>query len=188
MINRPAFYASIRASLFNTLKQSQVYGIDAVLNEWEAQGLTDLRWLAYMLATTYHETARTMQAIEEYGKGKGRAYGRKIKMDRTTYDKPDQLYYGRGLVQLTWYENYKHFGDLLNIDLLNKPSLALDLKTAIDIMFLGMKTGLFTGIGLPKYFNDTTEDYIGARKIINGKDKAELIAGYAHKFLAGLLL
>ncbi len=29
-----------------------------------------------MLATVYHETAKTMQPIEEYGRGVGRDYGK----------------------------------------------------------------------------------------------------------------
>lgn len=71
MLNRKHFYDSVRESLFGgTLLQQQVAGMEAILREWEAQQLTDRRWLAYMLGTTYHETAKTMQPIEEYGKGK----------------------------------------------------------------------------------------------------------------------
>ncbi|TOE35570.1 hypothetical protein CGJ43_25525, partial [Vibrio parahaemolyticus] len=58
-----------------------------------------LQYLAYVLATTYHETGHTMKPIEEWGKGQGRPYG-----------EPDpetgQTYYGRGYVQLTWLANY----------------------------------------------------------------------------------
>jgi putative chitinase len=36
------------------------------------------------------------------------------------------------------------------------------------------------------YFNDVTDDPVGARKIINGTDKAELIAGYHRGFLIDL--
>ncbi len=44
----------------------------AILNYWEANyAKKDDRWLAYMFATAHHETDRKIQAIEEYGKGKG---------------------------------------------------------------------------------------------------------------------
>lgn len=181
-INRKQFFNKIRP-IFGKLTVSQVEGVSTILNEWEASGLTDLRWLAYMLATTYHETARTMQAIEEYGKGKGRSYG-----------KPEtngQVYYGRGLVQITWGYNYKKMGKILGIQLYDHPELALDLQIAVKIMFEGMTTGKsfagdFTGKHLGNYFNKTKEDWINARRIINGLDKAQLIAGYAKQFYAAL--
>lgn len=192
MINRDGFYWSIRGGLFKTgLKQKQVEGINAILDRWEASGLTDLRWLAYMLATTYHETAKTMQPIEEYGKGQGYRYGKKIKRSGIPYTLPDKLYYGRGYVQLTWYENYETMGRLLGLDLLNNPELALHPNIASQIMFEGMTKGNsnfgdFTGKSLEHYFNDKKEDWVNARRIINGTDKAELIAGYGRKFFNAL--
>ena len=183
MIGRAAFYKSIRP-LFGKLKQSHVDGMDAVLTAWETSGLTDLRWLSYMLATDYHETAATMQAIEEYGKGKSREYG-------VPHPKTGKIYYGRGLVQLTWYANYLKMGKLLGIDLVNKPELALQMDIAVQIMFEGMTTGKsfagdFTGKHLGNYFNKTTDDPFNARRIINGTDKAKLIVGYYEKFKTAL--
>lgn len=193
MINRTNFYELIRGpkKLFTTLTTSQVEGMEAILDYWELEGHTDLRWLAYMLATVYHETAKTMQAIEEYGKGKNRPYGRKLKMSGRAYTLPNKIYFGRGLVQLTWYENYDLMGKILGIDLLNEPELALDLGISIKIMFEGMLKGKslrgdFTGVSLEKYFNSTTEDWKNARRIINGLDKADLIADYAKTFYKAL--
>lgn len=187
-INRTRFYQKVRQDFFNgKLSQLQVEGFEAILNEWEEKGLTDLRWLSYMLATCYHETAKTMQPIEEYGKGKGRAYGRPIN---------GHIYYGRGYCQLTWLKNYKTFADLLNVDLVNHPEMALDCDIATQILFEGMIKGLFTGRKLADYFTpialikqiDHDEKcWINARKIINGLDKAELVAGYAKKFYANCL-
>jgi hypothetical protein len=192
MINRDKFYSVIRSTIFKTgLKQTQVEGINSILERWEASHLLDLRWLAYMFATVYHETAKTMQPIEEYGKGKGYKYGKKIKRSGIQYTLPDKIYYGRGYVQLTWYENYETMGRLLGIDLLNNPELALVPETAAQIMFEGMTKGNshfgdFTGKSLENYFNDKTEDWVNARRIINGTDKAELIAGYGKNFYAAL--
>lgn len=192
MIDRKHFFDTVRESLFDgSMNQGQVHGMEAILREWEARGLTDLRWLAYMLATTYHETAKTMQPIEEFGNGKGYRYGKKIKRSGIAYKTPDKIYYGRGYVQLTWYENYQTMGRLLGIDLLGNPELALRPDIASKIMFEGMTMGNshfgdFTGKSLENYFNDTKEDWVNARKIINGLDKAALIAGYGKKFMAGL--
>jgi hypothetical protein len=45
-----------------------------------------------------------------------------------------------------------------------------------------MIAGSYTGRRLSHYINPTKEDWVGARRIINGTDKAGLIAGYARRF------
>jgi putative chitinase len=192
MINRKYFFDNVRDTLFNgSMSKEQVEGMSAILDKWEAQQLIDLRWLAYMLATAFHETAKTMQPIEEYGKGKSYRYGKKIKRSGIAYTLPDKLYYGRGYVQLTWFENYETMGRLLGVDLLNNPELALHPNIAAEIMFEGMTKGNshfgdFTGKSLENYFNDKKEDWVNARRIINGTDCADLIAGYGKKFYRAL--
>ena len=161
---------------FGSLSQRQVDGLNALLREIGSDTtIDDIRWFAYMIATAYHETAHTFQPIEEIGRGRGRPYGM-----------PDpitgQVYYGRGLVQLTWKRNYQKFGDLLGLDLVNDPALALQPGTAYKVLSLGMTRGLFTGKKLADYINDGDSDYVDARRIINGLDRARLIAGYAAKF------
>ena len=117
MINRKFFFDHVRCHLFDgKLRQSHVDGFNAILAEWERKyAKKDDRWLAYMLATTHHETDRTMQPIEEYGKGKGRTYG---VADSVT----GHTYYGRGFVQLTWKSNYQSMGKKLKVDLVNRES------------------------------------------------------------------
>lgn len=41
---------------------------------------------------------------------------------------------------------------------------------------------LFTGVGLPRYIRGSRCDYVNARRIVNGTDRASLIAGYAKEF------
>lgn len=66
-MDRAKFFAGLRSALFGgKLAQGQVDGIIAILDAWQASQMKDLRWLAYMLATAYHETARTVQPIAEY--------------------------------------------------------------------------------------------------------------------------
>ncbi len=182
MIQREKFYQLIRAGatpLFRTLNTKQVAGFEDIFLEWDKSKNKDIRQLAYMLATAYHETAATMQPIEEFGKGKKYKYG-----------VPDQrtglIYYGRGLVQITWYDNYLKFEKLLDIPLTTKPELACVPATAIQIMFIGMTKGLFTGKKLSDYINEKTCDFVNARRIINGIDCAEKIAKHAEQYLTAL--
>ena len=113
--------------------------------------------------------------------------GKKIKYNRQPYDYPDKIYYGRGDVQLTWYENYELMGKLLNIPLLEQPELALSPEISARIMIEGMTKGAsnrgdFTGVSLENYFNATKDDPINARRIINSLDQANKIAGYYDRF------
>lgn len=188
-LNRKIFFDQIKVPLLFSkgLRQSQVDGINAILDEWERQKHTDLRWLAYMFATAYHETGREMQAVEENGKGHGRKYGQRMKHSGVFYRNVMHIFYGRGLVQLTWYENYELMGRLLGVDLINHPELACRLDFAVKILFEGMlrgssSVGDFTGRCLEQYFNERFEDWVGARKIINGTDCAEKIAEYGKTF------
>lgn len=187
-IDKLKFYKGLREQGFvGKLSQNQVNSIDYILNYWDQKGYKDLRWLAYMFATIHHETAATYLPIEEYGKGKGRPYGKKLKRSGVAYINPNKIYYGRGYVQLTWFENYELMGRLIGEDLLNNPELMLLVPEATKVMFEGMTKGAssfgdFTGKCLEIYFNDKVEDPINVRRIINGKDKAKLIAGYYEKF------
>ena len=177
-IDRGIFFIQIR-SLFGRMSQSQVEGLNSLL---DAVGGCLINEAAYMLATAYHETAHTMQPIEEYGKGRRYDYGKRLKMSRKPYSDTLPIYYGRGYVQLTWYENYDKAGRLLKLDLLRQPELALQADVAAKIMREGMIEGWFTGKKLNDYVGLRTADYVGARRIINGTDKANLIAGYAVAF------
>ena len=167
MIDRKEFYSQLRATLVKGgLNQAQVDGFEAILDEWEKRNLQDLRWLAYIMATAWHETAQRMQPIEEFGRGRGKAYA--------------PTYYGRGFVQITWERNYAKLSDVIDVDLVTHPEKALEMDNAIRILFVGMIDGLFTGKALSDYF-DKNADWRGARAIVNGKDRAAEIAGYAQK-------
>lgn len=48
-------------------------------------------------------------------------------------------YYGRGLVQETWWENYHKDGKALGIDLVGNPDKALEFETSARILALRMK-------------------------------------------------
>lgn len=152
---------------------------------------TDERWIdprhvVYFLATCYHETAHTFAPIVERG---SREYFNKYEFRKNlgnTQPGDGYKYRGRGDVQITGRANYAKFGALLSIPLLDQPELALDPRHSYDIATIGMLQGLFTGRKLSHYINETQCSYVEARRIINGTDRAELIAGYA-KLIAPIL-
>jgi putative chitinase len=173
-MDRKGFFDSVRNGPFpGALNQKQVDGMNAILDEWDKRELTELSWLAYMLATAYHETAHTMQPIAEFGHGKGHKYGEPVN---------GKIYYGRGYVQLTWDFNYKKMGTLLGVDLLDDPDLAMQPDIAAAILFEGMIRGSFTGKKLSDFLGNGKRDFFNARTIVNGHDRAQDIAGYANKF------
>jgi hypothetical protein len=146
---------------------------------------------AYVLGTAYHETAHTMRPIYERG---GKSYfdkyepGTRIGARLGNIQPGDgYLFRGRGYVQLTGRTNYARAGKKLAIDLLRLPDLALVSANAAKIIVLGMVEGWFTGKKLADYITIANSDFTNARRIINGTDCADLIAGYAQQYDALLL-
>lgn len=146
--------------------------------------ISDIRWAAYMLATVQHECANRWQPIEEYGKGAGRPYGVPVRVQDVNGITYTNTYYGRGFVQLTWKLNYDKVGQAIGMEhgLVLHPEHALEPQTAYRIMSYGMRAGAFTGKKLSDYINDQQSDYLNARRIINGVDRAELVQSYAVAF------
>lgn len=193
-MNRDVFFKEVKP-LFGSFSQSQVDGLNSLLDAFKKRGVDNIKHQAYMLATTYHETAKTMQPIKEHG---GKAYF--MRMYDVTGSRPSLArangntavgdgakYYGRGYVQLTWKNNYKRAGVYLGVDLVANPDLALVPEYAAQIMCIGMMDGWFTGKKLGDYFTAQKTDWVNARRIINGTDKADTIAGYARAFYSALV-
>ncbi len=179
-----SFFDSVRAS-FGPLKQSQVDGFNVLLNA--TNGLP-VAWRAYILATAWHETAATMQPIIERGNrtyfdmyepssAKAKALGNTIKGDGYKFR-------GRGYVQITGRANYVKAGTIVGVDLAANPERALEPDIAAVVIVNGMTRGWFTGKKLSDY---PQGDFKNMRRVVNGNDKADLIAGYARKFEAALV-
>jgi putative chitinase len=182
MIDRKYFFDKVRASLFTgEMTTGQVVGLEALLTVWEEDFLDFPKsFLAYCLATAYHETGRKMQPVEEIGKGKSKKYGKPV-------GPYNHVYYGRGHVQLTWEDNYKKANTQLakydiGVDLHKEPHRALEDEISAYVLLDGSLHGWFTGKKLADYFGPDKDDPVNARKIINRLDKAETIAGYYRKF------
>lgn len=175
--DKAAFYKAIRGKLFGpTLDQPEVDGCEAVLNALPGLPLSHA---AYCLATAYHETNATMKPVRE-------AYWLSEEWRKTHLRY--WPWYGRGYPQLTWKVNYERADKELHLNgaLLANPDLAMDLPIAAKIMRLGMAGGWFTGRSLLSYLPSsglaTVKQFEDARRIINGTDRAHLVATYALTF------
>lgn len=174
-----------------TLDNDEVSGSSVIL---AAMAGSPISWCAYALATAWHETAFTMQPIKEGG---GPRYFTerydvtgsrpKLARDNGNINVGDGAkFFGRGYVQLTWRSNYRRAGAKLGVDLEGNPDMALRPEIASKIMRFGMVEGWFTGKSLksmlPQERTASAAQFIEARRIINGRDKAQQIAKYAGQF------
>ena len=128
---------------------------------------------AYVMATTFHETAHTFEPVREAFHLSENWRKRNLRY---------YPYYGRGYVQLTWDYNYERYQKILDQPLLSRPDLAMQPETSFNILVHGMKHGVFTGKKLSDYVNENRKRYDLARYVINGRDKRDLIAKYAEMF------
>ena len=172
-----AFFDHIRKPLFGRLSAKQVSGHEDIIKELKARGVP-LPEAAYVLATAYHETAKTMQPVRE-GLRASDAWRKK---NLRYYP-----WYGRGHVQLTWEENYRKADQKLGLGgaLVANPDLALDPEISAQVLVLGSVQGWFAGDKKGRHTlarhitTGTRAEYRQARRIINIMDKADLIAGHA---------
>ncbi|WP_343707733.1 CHAP domain-containing protein [Flavobacterium sp.] len=172
------------------------------MNEYYTQEkiTPQLEQVAYIIATVYTETFKTFKPIKESfwitnKRDREATYYRydpvlantderkEIAIKRGNTEEGDGAKYcGRGYVQLTWKNNYKKIKEKFGIDVVTYPDKALEPKLAVKIMIWGMNNGIFTGVSINKYINDSKIDYANARKVINGIDRKDEIAGKAQIF------
>jgi predicted chitinase len=153
-----------------------------ILGECQKQGVTDKAQIAYILATTVHESGAG-KFMEEFASGD--AYeGRGDLGNNQPGD--GKRYKGRGYVQITGRNNYSNWSQKLGLDLVGNPDLAKKPEIAARILVEGMKEGSFTGKKLSDYIGGGKQDFEGARHIVNGSDKAGTFAATAQKLLAAM--
>lgn len=199
-INRKHFFDYVRGHLFDgKLSVPQAAGLTAILDKWQAEHpADDDRRLAYMLGTAHHETGRTMQPVREtFATSDDQAITRLdaaytrgvLTWVKTPYwqkDAQGRSWLGRGFVQITHKANYEKMAAATGVDLVAHPERAMELPVALAIMFEGMRRGSFTGKKLADYFHGATEDWRAARRIINGVERADLVASYAKSYYAAI--
>jgi hypothetical protein len=182
------FFEAVRPLFGGALSQAQVDGFKIIFEAWRKVGSGNERDLAYILATAYHETARTMQPVRETrattdAKAKERLTKawKSGKLPRVKSDYWSGGWFGRGFVQLTHRENYVKAGKKLGVDLVSDPSKAMIPEVSALILVRGMQEGWFTGMKLAD-----AADFREARRVVNGTDCASQIAMYADAFLSAL--
>jgi len=200
-INKEFFLAEYKRAFGKTLSEQKKQNIFTITDAFESDPeMKSLRWLAYILATSMHESndtfapvvegywikpdAKRIAALYEYYRKNNPGALKTIFPNGRT----GTAFYGRGrVVQLTHSFNYrlaseKIYGDMR---LLNDPDMIIrDASCDLAVTFRGMLEGWFTGYRLGQFFPLSSDkaNWKSARKIINGLDKANLIAGYAMKF------
>jgi len=148
---------------------------------------TELRISAF-LATCAVESA-WFKATEEYGKGKGRYYG---KPDKVT----GKIYYGRGIIQLTHKKNYQAFTDYVkknwsdiyprtvdipseiafNADFVKRPELAAELFWAVE-----SACWFWQANNLNKYADKGVTGFFATQGITNKGSATKRALGYAER-------
>lgn len=191
-MDKRAFFDLCRSGVMGpTLDSGEVSGAEIIL---DAMAGAPISHCAYALSTAWHETAHTMQPIREMGGNRYLTRMYDINGDRpakarelgNTYPGDGVLFAGRGFVQLTGRSNYKKAAIKTGYPLEGNPDLAMRPDIAALIMRKGMEQGWFTGLTfdhfLPQHGNATAKQFFYARRIINGTDKAQMIADYAIAF------
>ena len=190
-----AFYDAVRPLFGGKLKQSQVDGLAVLL---DATAKQPLFYRAYLLATAQWETAHTMQPLREtLASSDASAVARlenawrkdQLKAVKTPYwrvDADGKSWFGRGYVQLTHKVNYQKASALTGVDLVADPSKAMVPAIAAKILVDGSVNGMFTKYRLADFLDGKTPDYVGARRVINGTNKAAEIAKLARTYEAAL--
>lgn len=151
--------------------------IEAIKSECKAQDIGLNTQIAYVLATVQWETAQKFKPVRE-------AFWKNEDWRKSHFKY--YPYYGRGYVQLTWKNNYQKYSQILGVDLVNNPDLAMDNNIALFVLVHGFKTGTFTGKKITDYITKSQTDFVNARRCINGTDRAHDIAQLAEKFLRNL--
>ena len=173
---------SIVSNLPRNQQNSARQHFPGIIAEAQRQGITNKDQLAYILATASHESG-SGKHMREFASG--RAYEGRRDLGNTQPG-DGQRFKGRGYVQITGRRNYEMWSRRLGIDLVNNPELASRPDIAAKILVQGMKEGTFTGRGLDRYINNSGTNFAGARRIVNGTDRAGHIGSIAQRLSYGI--
>ncbi|MGL5059765.1 MAG: peptidoglycan-binding protein [Microcoleus sp.] len=153
-----------------------------ILNRCLDNRVVDRGQIAYVFATAEHESffGRFMMELAD-----GWDYeGREDLGNTQPGDGP--RFKGRGFVQITGRRNYGIWSEKLGINLIDNPEKAALPEIAAIILVRGMRDGSFTGVGLSDFIVGNSRDFFNARRIVNGLDRADLIAQFAEFYFKAI--
>lgn len=157
--------------------------IPLILHECDASKVNSREQIAYILATAQHESLLGKYLTEL---SSGEQYEGRQDLGNT-HPGDGVRFKGRGYVQVTGRRNYIDWSKRLHLDLVENPKQAAEPTIAAKVLVRGMQLGTFTGKKLSDYFTSSKRDFVNARRIVNGLDRADLIAGYAKAFFSILV-
>lgn len=184
-MDRAFFFQTVRTA-FGPLKQTQVDGLNEILDLMERLPTGDVRFDAYFLATVKRECGDTWKPITEWGPVSyfnkyepgtriGKVLGNTVKGDGYRLR-------GHGYTQTTGRRNFIIVGTRLGLPLVDNPELLLVPENAYRASIVAMTEGLYTGKKVSDYLTPTKCDYLNLRRVINGLDRAQEIAANARVF------
>ena len=186
------FFTDADRNLFSPpLNDAQRGGMREVLDYWLTHHReSDPRWLAYIFASIYHETGHKMIPVREGFKSSDKDARDHVRMMfikgivNRDYAEPvgGISYFGHGRVQTTHLQNYQKLSLRFGRDFVKDPSLLLDSRIDVEVAVEGHIEGLWTSRQLSEFISGGKCNYKDARRIVNGQDKADLIASYAVSF------
>lgn len=160
----------------------------------------DGTWSARNHLTGRTSTAATREELDvQYWND---AYGSRSDLGNREGTNDGSDYRGRGFVQLTGRSNYQSMTTILNeagytytidgvtygtaenpIDLLSHPEHVNQVPDlAARILVEGSTRGTFTGKSVGDYINEDGVDFVNARRVINGTDRAADVADIAETY------
>lgn len=147
-------------------------------HEMRAVGITTLHRKSHFLSQVGHETGG-MRWLQELDSADG-SYLR---------SKPYYPYYGRGLIHLTWADNYREYGRRLGVDLVNNPERAKDPDVAskvaalywldhginekADLKDASIRAVTYAINGGYNGLEDRTRRYYQAKEVLSGRTEAD---------------
>jgi len=202
-MNEYAFYGEVRSKLFRGKLSTGAYNtIKEILEECRERKVYDYRHQAYILSTCYWESYSyaknpdwnpVREGFATTNQGAINAVtalykAGKVKSNYALPQSNGKSYYGRGYTQISLPDNYKQAGDYYGIPLYDNPDLALQRPIATLLLVGGIMEGWWTGKKLTDYITTTNTDFLGARRTVNGTDKAKEIEKIAMIFYSAMIL
>lgn len=181
--NEKAFYDTARLTLFaGKISRTQFDRLAILLRALTSYPAVTVPQASYIMATAHWETDR-FNAMEEYASGE--AYEGRADLGNTQPG-DGRRFKGRGFPHLTGRRNYEWASLASGHDLIADPAAASDPEISAKLIIQGMMQGVFTGVGLGRFINDQKTDFVNARKVHNGLDRAETIADLADRYHVAL--